>query len=365
MTDGPALHGRLPDGRVGYRRLLSKGLPWVPHPVKMFASRMLGLRTNLKTERELARAARSNATIIVGPWLGEIGFELLYWIPFLAWATSRFQIDRRKVVAISRGGPELWYQHVAHHYHDVFDYLHPDDFRQANEQRRTKMGEQKQMLRTDLDEEVLERVISALGVPNTVVVHPSLMYRLYRRFWWGHTSRDSVCARARFETFNQPKLDAILEGLPPRFVAVKFYFNDCFPSTETNRTFVNKVVDLISQSTPVVSLSTGLTLDEHMVHELPDHQNISHLVEARTNLEIQSAIVAHAQAFVGTYGGFSYLAPFLKVPSIGIHSRPEGFARTHYDLALTAFEKWGPNLLRNLNVTAPDAIAELLAGARP
>ena len=23
--------------------------------------------------------------ILVGPWLGEVGFELLYWIPFLRW----------------------------------------------------------------------------------------------------------------------------------------------------------------------------------------------------------------------------------------------------------------------------------------
>ena len=33
--------------------------------------------------RELERLQKSNAPIVVGPWVGEVGFELLYWIPFL------------------------------------------------------------------------------------------------------------------------------------------------------------------------------------------------------------------------------------------------------------------------------------------
>ena len=336
--------------------------PWIPRSLKVSASRILGFRTRVETEYQLIRIARSNRTIIAGPWLGEVGFELLYWIPFLTWVASRFEIDRRRIVAVSRGGPELWYRRIAGSYYDVFDYFDPEQFRRANEKRRMEIGEQKQIQRSELDEEVIEKVVAVVGESNTAVLHPSLMYQLYRRFWWGHASTDSVRACARFEPFQQSAPDAALDDLPSEFVAAKFYFNDCFPSTEANRDFVRKAVESVSRSTPVVSLATGLTLDEHNSYEIPSLRDISGLVDARSNLEIQSSIVARAKAFVGTYGGFSYLPPFLGVPSIGLHSDPKGFARTHYDLALAAFDEWGNQLLRNIDVAAPEALDQLATG---
>ena len=336
--------------------------PWIPRSLKVSASRILGFRTRVETEYQLIRIARSNRTIIAGPWLGEVGFELLYWIPFLTWVASRFEIDRRRIVAVSRGGPELWYRRIAGSYYDVFDYFDPEQFRRANEKRRMEIGEQKQIQRSELDEEVIEKVVAVVGESNTAVLHPSLMYQLYRRFWWGHASTDSVRACARFEPFQQSAPEAALDDLPSEFVAAKFYFNDCFPSTEANRDFVRKAVESVARSIPVVSLATGLTLDEHNSYEIPSLRDISGLVDARSNLEIQSSIVARAKAFVGTYGGFSYLPPFLGVPSIGLHSDPKGFARTHYDLALAAFDEWGNQLLRNIDVAAPEALDQLATG---
>ena len=335
---------------------------WFHKCLKVSASRMLGFRTRVETEYQLTRIARSNSTIIAGPWLGEVGFELLYWIPFLTWVASRFEIDRRRIVAVSRGGPELWYRRIAGSYYDVFDYFDPEEFRRANEKRRMEIGEQKQIQRSDLDEDVISKVVAVVGTSKTDVLHPSLMYQLYRRFWWGHASSDSVRACARFEPFQKSEPHEVLSDLPSEFVAAKFYVNDCFPSTETNRDFVRTAVDSLARSIPVVSLATGLTLDEHNSYEVPSLRDISGLVEARSNLEVQSAIVARAKAFVGTYGGFSYLSPFLGVPSIGLHSDPKGFARTHYELALAAFDEWGNQLLRNIDVAAPDALDQLTAG---
>ena len=36
-------------------------------------------------EKLEARAASWNEPVIIGPWIGEVGYELLYWIPFLRW----------------------------------------------------------------------------------------------------------------------------------------------------------------------------------------------------------------------------------------------------------------------------------------
>ena len=48
-----------------------------------------------------AAAARRSSS---GPWLSETGFELLYWIPFLAWAKAYGNFDPERLVVVSRGG---------------------------------------------------------------------------------------------------------------------------------------------------------------------------------------------------------------------------------------------------------------------
>jgi hypothetical protein len=61
---------------------------------------------------------------------------------------------------------------------------------------------------------------------------------------------------------------------------------------------------------------------------------------------VQAAIVARASAFVGTYGGFSYLAPFCGVPTTSYYSDPAGYSPRHLLMAQSAFTSLGtPGLL--------------------
>ena len=54
-------------------------------------------------EREIDDVVNSGRTILAGPWLSEVGFETLYWIPFLRWVKLAFRLDPSRVVAVSRG----------------------------------------------------------------------------------------------------------------------------------------------------------------------------------------------------------------------------------------------------------------------
>jgi hypothetical protein len=40
----------------------------------------------------------------------------------------------------------------------------------------------------------------------------------------------------------------------------------------------------------------------------------------RTNLGVQSALIAHAKYFLGTCGGLAWLAPFMGVPTVAVHA---------------------------------------------
>jgi hypothetical protein len=58
--------------------------------------------------------------------------------------------------------------------------------------------------------------------------------------------------------------------------------------------------------------------------------------EPHENLARQTAIIAGARAFVGTYGGFAYLAPFCGVDAIAFYSDRTYFV-CHLELAERAF----------------------------
>ena len=59
--------------------------------------------------KELRLLSKVRGHVMVGPWLSEVGFELLYWIPFLRWAVPEFNLDPSRLIVVSRGGVAGWY----------------------------------------------------------------------------------------------------------------------------------------------------------------------------------------------------------------------------------------------------------------
>jgi hypothetical protein len=53
--------------------------------------------------------ARSGETVIAGPWLGDGAGEVLYWIPFLRWATSSTLELSGRLVVVARLQSAAWY----------------------------------------------------------------------------------------------------------------------------------------------------------------------------------------------------------------------------------------------------------------
>src|SRR5687767_9216528 len=51
----------------------------------------------------------SPAPILVGPWRSEVGFEVLYWIPFLHAFRMQYKVPNDRLIAIGRGGSASWY----------------------------------------------------------------------------------------------------------------------------------------------------------------------------------------------------------------------------------------------------------------
>ena len=307
----------------------------VPAPLRRAAARFVGERRASGIERELAAIAAGTRPIAVGPWLGEVGFELLYWVPFVRWVAARYRIDPGRLIVVSRGGAAAWYGPVARHALDALTLMGPEQFRARNDERNERFGEQKQVAVAPLDEEILAAVRASHG-RDVAVLHPSLMYRLFNPYWWGHQPLAWLRRRTVFTPLAAP---AVAIELPADYTAVKFYFNDCFRNTPANRAFVDRTIRALQRDGPVISLSTGIHVDDHAPCE-PDvaaMHGIHHLLAPHNNLLVQSAIVARARRFVGTYGGFAYLAPFHGVDAESYYSEPHAFSVRHLDLALDVF----------------------------
>ena len=286
--------------------------------------------------------AARDAPIVAGPWLGEVGFELLYWVPFLRWCADRLDVDPDRFIVMSRGGTASWYRPFASRYVDVFEQVSAESFRDQHDARVRELGEQKQNRVTAFDRELVEAAMRRANVAEWSLLHPSRMYELLNPYWWNHQSSDWVHAHVRYAKLPEPPPSGIA-SMPPRYVAVKFYYNDCFPANGQNRTFVRDALRTLAARGPVVALSTGLNLDDHG-GERVDEFGVRHLPEGikpAQNLQIQSAVVARADAFVGTYGGFSYMAPFYGVKSTAFYSNPGGFSQKHLQMARSAFDAIG------------------------
>jgi hypothetical protein len=326
----------------------------VPYPLRVRASVELAALRSRALRRRLARLAAGSRPIVAGPWLGEVGFEVLYWMPFLRWFAAEFAVAPERLLVVSRGGTHSWYQPFAGRYGEVFDYTSRQEFRRYHDQRVREAGEQKQVRVTAFERDLAQRAAVDAGAADAALLHPSAIYELFNPFWWRHLDEAWVHRHTRYRRLQPPERPA---GLPASYVAVKFYFNDCFPATEANQAFVRDVVRDLASRSAVVSLTSGLRLDDHSGAAVDGDGVITPPIDLdpRCNLHLQSAIVAGASAFVGTYGGFSYLAPFYGVRTVAYHGDPSGFSSRHLLLARSALSAVGTGCLFDTRPIAASA----------
>ncbi len=276
----------------------------------------------------------SPVPLIVGPWSSEVGFELLYWIPFLRWASSEYELDPARIIAVSRGGTLPWYADLASRVVDVFEFVSPDEYRGRIGERVRHTGQQKQFEIGEFDRMVVDRVRENLGARDAHVLHPSVMYNLFRRYWNEKAPVGVLTSHTNYSTLPDPgRLDPTLP-LPTEFVAVRFYFRPSFPGTPENREFAQTVIRRLARHRSVIILNTGLHVDDHEDLEALREVGVYRIDEWMTptnNLRLQSQIISRATALVGTYGGLSYLGPYYKVPTIAFYSDAHELVPAHVD----------------------------------
>jgi len=199
----------------------------------------------------IARVARGTGPIVAGPWLAEVGYEVLYWIPFLRWFQDAHGVGRDRLVVLSRGGLETLYQDLGATYVDLFDLVTPEQLATRNAERRAERegGGQKQSDVSPFDGELVRGALARAGIRDAAVLHPSLMFRLFRHVWHGNLPLDTLWTHVRYE--RAAPAAAHVHGLPDDYIAAKFYVGPALTASDASRAAVRALVEHAAATTSV------------------------------------------------------------------------------------------------------------------
>jgi hypothetical protein len=315
-------------------------------------------RKEWTVEREIERVVGGTEPLVVGPWLSEVGYEVLYWVPFVRWVKAAFRIKPDRLIVVSRGGAASWYADITPHYLEMFDEIDPAEYAASNIERSEGEGTNKQFGMSALDERLVERARQKIGAPRVRVLHPSLMYTLFKHFWSGHRPLDFIDSHTRHVRIAPPAFDLSALALPKDYVAVKFYGAKSLPDTPANRRLLRALVESIAERYPVVLLDTGLDLDDHADYTFEHGGRIVSArpyLKASTNLGVQTQIIAGARGFVGTCGSLAWLAPMLGVDTTAIYTDAR-FLHSHLYLARRLYHVLGGGKFSPLDLSALDPL---------
>jgi hypothetical protein len=122
---------------------------------------------------------------------------------------------------------------------------------------------------------------------------------------------------------------------------------------------VAEYLGTLAANVDVVLLNTAQRFDDHS--DFPPAlkgrlHTIDHLMTPETNLAVQTEVIRGAEAFVGTYGGFSYLAPLCGVNTLAFYSHASGFRFDHLEVAKRVFSALRCGTFTEVDVRATEAL---------
>lgn len=292
--------------------------------------------------------AADDRPILIGPWRSEVGFEGLYWLPFLAKLAKIVPKFKERSVVLTRGGMGQLYKHLSAGAVDLYAMRSVVEVRRRNlaDHQRSKL--QKQMAPTAWDEQLIADAARAAGFGALYhTVHPAWMYWACAP-WWDETAGLShLAALTDYAVLKKPEL-APDAPLPPRYVAMKWYNRATFPYLDPNHNrelaaFIKGVVGRVAEQIPVVVLASSPEYDDHV--DIPiqgkNIQALDHNADPTQNLFQQATVLAHATAFVGVYGGVAQLALRMGVPSVSFYAQWGATAHAHLTLSSALSKKTG------------------------
>ena len=277
----------------------------------------------------------SQTPILAGPWRSEVGFEILYWIPFLHHFVNRYKIDPSRMIAIGRGGSSAWYGFAGHA--DLFEFVPVETARTWSIQASLQTGSMKQHTVEPWETHVCGLTAASLGLERYHTLSAQWMYRLLSPWWTGKASQQWLDAHVLQPVKMKAAPLPPEITLPQRFIAMRWYARPTWPLNDGLTLWMRTFTERVAQKLPVILLDS-FHADDHAdinLGEIPNVTRLSQLTPLTplNNLALQSAVISKAEAYIGTYGGLSQAAMRWGVPTLALYQEFGQTAPEH--LALT------------------------------
>lgn len=279
--------------------------------------------------------------LIVGPWVSELGFELLYWIPFIRRYISDLKKSPDRVVVVSRGGTDALYSDVCREYVEIFDYMDEVSFKKNFDEHVKEFGGQKHLNIRPYESILIERIKNDRPyLKGAAVLHPSVMYRSFQGYWSRRLPARFIRDFSQFnlisrEELRQPK--ASVAASAPLFVCY-FYDSDAFSLSSENKVILSRCLSILARSFKVILIEKMFDIDDHFCDSgwVPQSQNIEvvTLECPRTSVNDLVTLICKANFFVTIYGGCSYLGLFYGVKTFALFTNLGRIVPVHLDLSL-------------------------------
>jgi hypothetical protein len=298
--------------------------------------------TSWKRERRKIRnnfmERASHEDLILAPWLGEIGYEILYWIPFLHRMVESGAIHKSQLTVVSRGGVSEWYKGISENYVEIYDYFTPEELNNLKSERYEKAGTQKLIGQDNsVEDKILARITRQSSLSKNIY-YPSeffnAMHPLFSRLGKAAPFRMASDMLVHKQIGSS---ESNLKPLVPsgKYICVNLYLRPSFSPSPAEYAILLASIDTLARKlgATVIELNSGDGLD-------PEHGNFSrntNWVNSQTiyksnpsnNLEWQSALISGSMLYIGTYGGPSYISLMYNVPTIALYSSREGLNPVH------------------------------------
>jgi hypothetical protein len=279
--------------------------------------------------------------IVIGPWFSELGFELLYWVPFLNHVMTGDIWKEKNVITVSRGGVEELYRFIPNRHINLLEFYTQVEWSKATSRVWGKLGGLKQSQFVSEEIELLRMIRNHTDVcktGRTLVLHPSIMFSLFRPFWRNKDWNASLVEKY----LDFPELSP---GKTENYCAVKIYSRPSLLLDNETSSAIRSLLD--AEALPLRIIVSDSYEDDHEVMMLKSTQRaqVIHIEDYVSNLHEQFVVIKESRACYTTYGGLSYFGLYQGKPSFGLYSDSSKFDQQHLKVANILARKFGTELV--------------------
>jgi hypothetical protein len=292
------------------------------------------------------KISNSDKKIIIGPFYSEVGYEILYWFPFISWLTQ-YSI-KENLYFIGRGGLSRQFFPNSNHICliEKFNTKFVNSLIIDNSDNFNGSLKQKKSTANDLE------IIKNLGFSiDDLIVYPSFLFRAYKRYYGGSYGVKFLRLFDNIEFYENIKRDDTKNS---NIVVFKLYQSSSFNILK-NKTNIYRLFEKLLDLSFEIQILTTNKLDDHdqLQIDLKFYPGIKVIyVSDENNLDCQLNYIKKSKYFISTYGGASYLGPLMGVHTIALADKPyEWYDSPH-------FQKF-VNILNNLNNNSTFKIANI------